>query len=131
MSFYRNWNPNRSPSQRLRQSEVERLKSTLANEFRTVFSETLTRGGYQLVGRTYVANTGQMTLVAELRDSVTGQLLARVVDTVRGRRTGQFQLASSVRNMADARRALSQWADMLLTGLQDAEGRTPTAGPSS
>jgi len=160
VSFYRNWNPNRSPSQRLRRSDVENIKSTLANEFRRVLSDTLARGGYKLVdedgedvlrvqaaivnlyitapsaaapgrSRTFVANTGQMTLVAELRDSVTGQLLARAVDTVRGRQTGGFQLGSSVTNMADARRALSQWADVLLTGLDDAEGRTPAAQPSS
>jgi len=160
VSFYRNWNPNRSPSQRLRQSDLERIKSTLANEFRRVLSDTLTRGGYKLVdedgddvlrvqaaivnlyitapstgarggSRTFVANTGQMTLVAELRDSVTGQLLARAVDTVQGRRTGGFQMATSVTNMADARRALSQWADVLLTGLDDAEGRSPAAQPSS
>jgi hypothetical protein len=160
VSFYRNWNPNRSPSQRLRQRDLENIKSTLANEFRRVFSDTLTRGGYKLVdedgddvlrvqaaiinlyitapsagapgrSRTFVANTGQMTLVAELRDSVTGQLLARVVDTVQGRRAGGFQVASPVSNMADARRALSQWADVLLTGLDDAEGRSPAARPSS
>ena len=35
--------------------------------------------------RTYTANSGQMTLVVELRDSVTGELLARAVDTQRGR----------------------------------------------
>jgi hypothetical protein len=125
-----------------------------------VLSETLTRNGYKLVdedgddvlrvqaaivnlyitapsaaaqpgSRTFVANTGQMTLVAELRDSVTGQLLGRAVDTVQGRRTGQFQLSSPVRNAADARRALSQWADVLVTGLNDAEGRPPAAQPSS
>ena len=160
VSFYRNWSPNRSPSQRLRPSDVQNIKSTLANEFRRVFSDALTRAGYQLVdedgddvlrvqaaivnlyitapsaaapgrSRTFVANSVQMTLVAELRDSVTGQLLARAVDTVRGRRTGQFQLASPVSNMADARRALSQWADVLVTGLDDAEGRSPATQPTS
>jgi hypothetical protein len=160
VSFYRNWSPNRSPSQRLRQRDVENIKSTLAEEFRRVFSDALTRAGYKIVdedgddvlrvqaaivnlyvtapsaatsgrSRTFVANTGQMTLVAELRDSVTGQLLGRAVDTVRGRRTGGFQLASPVTNMADARRALSQWADVLVTGLDDAEGRSPAAQPSS
>ena len=160
VSFARNWNPNRSPSQRLRPSDVQNIKSALANEFRRVFSDALTRAGYKLVdedgddvlrvqaaivnlyitapsaaaqgrSRTFIANTGQMTLVAELRDSVTGQLLARAVDTIRGRGTGQFQLASPVTNMADARRALSQWADVLVTGIGDAEGRAPAAQPSS
>jgi hypothetical protein len=160
VSFYENWNPNRSRSQRLRQSDLESIKSTLASEFRRVLGETLARGGYKLVdedgddvllvraaivnlsitapsagttgrNRTFVASTGQMTLVAELRDSVTDQLLARAVDTIRGRQTGQFQLASPITNMADARRALSQWADVLVTGLDDAEGRSPAAQPTS
>jgi hypothetical protein len=159
VSFYRNWRPNRSPSQRLSQRDMENIKSNLANEFRRVLSDTLTRGGYKLVdedgddvvrvqaaivnlivsapsagaqpgSRTFVANTGQMTLVAELRDSVTGQLLARAVDTQRGRRTGQFQWATPVTNMADARRAMSLWADVLLTGLNDVEGRSPPAQAS-
>jgi len=160
VSFYRNWNPNRSPTQRLSQRDMENIKSTMATEFRRVLSDTLTRGGYKLVdedgedvvrvqaaivnlsitapsagaqprSRTFVANTGQMTLVAELRDSVTGQLLARAVDTQRGRRTGQFQWATPVTNMADARRAMSLWAEVLLTGLDDVEGRSPAAQPSS
>jgi hypothetical protein len=160
VSFYRNWSPNRSPSQRLRASDVENIKTSLANEFRRVLSDTLTRGGYKLVdedgddvlrvqaaivnlyvtapsaaapgrSRTFVANTGQMTLVAEVRDSVTGQLLARAVDTVQGRRTRGFQLASPVTNMADARSAMQQWANVLLTGLDDAEGRPSTAQPTS
>jgi len=72
-----------------------------------------------------------MTLVAEVRDSVTGQLLARAVDTVQGRRTRGFQLASPVTNMADARSAMQQWANVLLTGLDDAEGRSSTTQPTS
>jgi hypothetical protein len=160
VSFYRNWNPNRSASQRLRQSDLENIRSSLATEFRRVLSDTLTRGGYKLVdedgedvlrvqaaivnlvitapgagaqpgSRSFVANSGQMTLVAELRDSVTDQLLGRAVDTARGRNTGQFQWATPVSNMADARRAMSQWADVLLTGLNDVDGRSPAAQPSS
>ena len=161
VSFYRNWNPNRSPTQRLRASDMENIKSSLANEFRRILSDALTRAGYKLVeedgddvlrvdaaivnlsitapsagaaprSRTYVTNTGQMTLVAELRDSVSDQLLGRVVDTVRGRRTGGFQWTTSVTNMADARRAMTQWADVLVTGLNDVEGRSPPAAqPSS
>jgi len=38
--------------------------------------------------RTYTANSGRMTLVLELRDSVTGETLARVVDSQSGRNIG-------------------------------------------
>jgi hypothetical protein len=70
--------------------------------------------------RTYIANTGHMTLVASVRDSVTGEYLARVVDTQHGPQTGTVQLAGSAANLADARRAFRNWAQVLRTGLDDA-----------
>ena len=73
--------------------------------------------------RTYTTSAGHMTLVAELRDSVTGKLMARAVDSVQGRNTGSFQITSSVTNLADARTALSKWARVLREGLDDATGR--------
>jgi len=33
--------------------------------------------------------------------------------------------------MADARSAMQQWANVLLTGLDDAEGRSSTTQPTS
>ena len=45
VAFYRNWSPNRSPSQRLRPSDVENIKSSLATEFRRVLSDTLDVAG--------------------------------------------------------------------------------------
>jgi len=60
-----------------------------------------------------------MTLVAELRDSVTGELLARVVDTQRGRQTGTLSFTNSVTNTADARRAIGIWATALRQGLDE------------
>ena len=64
-----------------------------------------------------------MTLVAELRDSVTGKLMARAVDTVQGRDTGSFQITNSVTNMSSARTALGKWARVLLEGMDEATGR--------
>jgi hypothetical protein len=74
--------------------------------------------------RTYTTSAGYATLVAELRDSVTGKLMARAVDSVRGRDTGNFMITNSVTNMSAARTALSQWARILRDGLDDATGRT-------
>jgi len=64
-----------------------------------------------------------MTLVAELRDSVTGELLGRVVDTRRGRSTGMMQFTNNVTNTADARRAIGVWATALRQGLDEVYGR--------
>lgn len=146
-------------ARRISAADIENIKSTVSTEFDRTLADELQRHGYMLVDqnaddvlritpmivnlyisapsaglrpgtRTFVANTGHMTLVAEARDSVTGELLARVIDTQRGRRTGMMQLASGVSNMADARRAFGQWATVLRTGLDDAR-QNPAAGEAT
>jgi hypothetical protein len=156
VEFDKNWKPNdsqRSPSRRLTNEDIEKIKQALAEEFRKVFTEELTKSGYAVVeengddvlrvsaaivnlyitapdkmsagrSRTYTTSAGYATLVAELRDSVTGKLMARAVDSVRGRDTGNFMVTNSVTNMSAARTALSMWARILRDGLDDATGRT-------
>jgi Protein of unknown function (DUF3313) len=138
---------------RISAADVAAIQSRLAELFRETFRTNLASGGFQLVeepgpdtvrvtaaivnlyvtapsagsagrNRTYTASTGQMTLVAELRDSETGELLARAVDTQRGRRTGVMSLASRAENMADARRAIGIWATALRQGLEELYGRS-------
>ena len=69
------------------------------------------------------ANAGHMSLLVELRDSVTNQLLGRAVDTVQGRETANFEITNSVTNLGAARNALTKWANILVKGLNDADGR--------
>ena len=143
----------RSQVNRLNTADVTAMKAGLADMFRETFRAELARGGYQLVdeigpdtlrvtaaivdlfvsapnaaqagrSRTYTANTGRMTLVAELRDSVTGEILARVVDAQSGRSTGTWQATSSVTNNADARRAIRIWAAALRQGMDGVYGRS-------
>jgi hypothetical protein len=64
-----------------------------------------------------------MTLVAELRDSETGQILVRVVDNQRARSTGTFQWTTSVTNMGAARQIITGWASTLRRQLDAANGR--------
>ncbi len=142
----------RSSSRRLTDTDIGKIKQALAEEFRKVFTEELTGHGYPVVSedaedvlrvsaaivnlyitapekmsagrsRTYTTSAGHMTLVGELRDSVTGKLMARAVDSVQGRDTGNFQISNSVTNMSAARTALSKWARILREGLDDATGR--------
>jgi hypothetical protein len=139
----------RSTQRTMSDQDIERLRSNVATAFEETLKDELRRGGYALIQgnapdalavtpmivnlyvtapsaqqrpgtRTYIANTGHMTLVAEMSDSVTGEPLARVIDTRQGRRTGTLQLASSVTNMGDARRAFSDWARLLRSGLDEA-----------
>jgi hypothetical protein len=72
--------------------------------------------------RTYVMDAGRMTVVMQLADSITGQLLARVVDEKRASSYGRLQWSNSVTNSAEARRAFSQWADALCKGLDEVNG---------
>lgn len=136
-------------SRRLSARDIESIKSSVASEFERTVARELMMGGYTLVdhdgegvlrvtprivnlyisapsqasrgnSRVFTANTGHMTLVADARDSVTGEILAHIVDTQQGRRTGRLQLATSVSNMADARQAFMTWAAVLRTGLDEA-----------
>ncbi len=135
----------------LSSADVERMRGELAKLFRDVFAERLAKAGYPLVetggddvllvqpaiidvyvnapdsasstSRSYVLNAGRMTLVMQLADSVTGQLLARVVDKKEASTTRGIQIANSVSNSAEARAAIGQWADALCKGLDALNGK--------
>jgi hypothetical protein len=136
----------RSLSRRLDTADIVAIKDNLSATLGEIFREELTAGGYQVVtepgpdtllvipaivdlyitapdamsagrGRTYTANSGRMTLVLELRDSVTGETLARVVDSQSGRNTGVMTVSNRMTNTADARRAIGIWAQALRSGL--------------
>ncbi len=137
--------------------DIEEIKTGISSEFRKAFEERLSQGGYKLTtapgedvlrvdaalidiyitapdnmsagrSRTYTAETGRITLVMELRDATTGELLARVVDKEEGRDFGYMQITNRVTNTADLRVALNKWADVLRAGLDKVNGKTPTPG---
>ena len=66
-------------------------------------------------GRTYTCtmDPARMTLVMELRDGPTGQILGRVIDKRIGRDTATLQLTNRVINSAEFRRAVDSWAKRL------------------
>jgi hypothetical protein len=136
----------RSSLNRLDAADLAAIQSGVAGLLDEIFREELTAGGYQFVSeagpdtlvvipaivdlfitapdtmtagrsRTYTANSGRMTLVLELRDSMTGEILARVVDSRSGRGTGMMTVTNRVTNTADARRAIRIWAQALRSGL--------------
>lgn len=136
----------RSSLNRLDAGDLAAIQTGVAGMLDEIFREELTTGGYQFVNeagpdtlivipaivdlfitapdtmtagrsRTYSANSGRMTLVLELRDSMTGEILARVVDTRSGRGTGMMTVTNRVTNTADARRAIRVWAQALRSGL--------------
>jgi len=147
-----NPNASRRGANRLTATDFDNIKSSLANAFATAATTELARGGYEVVteadedvldvapfivdliitapdrptggrGRSYTANPGQMTLVAELRDSETGQILMRVIDNQRARSSGTFQWTTSVTNIGAARQIITAWAATLRRQLDAANGR--------
>jgi len=72
--------------------------------------------------RSYVASAGEMTLVAELRDSQSGQVVARVVDRTESRSTGRMMVADRFTNSAEASDAAAAWARVLRNSLDKARG---------
>lgn len=153
VSFDENWNPNRgSRGNRLTASDFERITNTLTQEFARVAASELARSGYAIVqrsgpdvlvvqpfiidlfitapaaqttgrSRTYTANPGRMTLVAELRDSETNTILFRVVDRRNASSTGLMQLTTGGTNLGAARQIIQRWANALRTALDAANGK--------
>lgn len=142
----------RSVSSRLSADDIQEIRDEMASEFRRIFAEQLAEGGYDVVakplddtlrvsagladvyinapdtmtaGRTYTftVSAGRMTLVMELRDGPTGQLLARVVDQHAGPETGYAQVTNSVTNSAEFRRAVTAWAKRLVKALDNVSGK--------
>lgn len=80
--------------------------------------DTMTAGS----SRVYAVSAGEMTLVAELFDSETGQVIARVIDRREARDTGTLQLTNSVVNASEVTSIASSWARILRSRLDAARG---------
>lgn len=142
----------KSASKRLSQAEIAEIRDGLAAGFQKVLADTLTKGGYSLVeedgeetlrvgpalvnvyinaperstagtAKTFVMDAGKVTMFMELRDSVTGQLLARAVDTVQGQDLGRMQWATGASNQTEANQAFLKWATALRRGLDEVNGK--------
>jgi hypothetical protein len=153
VSFSKSWNPRDYGAFGLRAADVDRIRRELATLAQDTFGRVLSEGGYTVVeaadegvlrvepdivnlfinapdpmepGRlsTYVLSAGEMTLVIELRDSVTGTVLAQARDRKRGTDYNRLTLANAVFNRQEAERMLRGWAQQLRRNL-DAARRAP------
>jgi len=135
---------NRTRSRNLSARDVARIKQDIATIFEREFSDRLEAAGYEVVdvagddvlvlrpaiidldvtapdiraagrSRTYSASTGAATLYVQLFDSITGEIVGRAADR-RGVRSpgGTINWTNSVTNIADARRIMGAWADILV-----------------
>ena len=153
VAFRKDWQKDHDdPGKRVTQKDMDAIRAGLAEEFRKVFTEELTKGGYQVVteggadvlvlrpaiidldvsapdtmqaGRSYTLSesSGAMTLYVELLDSLTNQILARAADRRADRGTGQITWQTRVSNVAEADRMLRRWAKALRERLDEVHGR--------
>jgi hypothetical protein len=71
--------------------------------------------------KTYALSAGEMTLVAELRDSATGDVVARAFDRALARENFRPMRITSVENTAEATAAARGWAKALRQELDSAK----------
>jgi hypothetical protein len=142
----RDYNRDVTFDRRVRAEDMERIKSGLAEEFKAVFTDELSKGGYEIADKTgddvlivrpalvnldvtapdlqtpsrshtYVTSAGSMTLYMELFDSVTGDIIARIIDPEASDRGGFRMEANRVTNKGEADRILRKWARLLRSHL--------------
>lgn len=97
--------------------DVLRLRASIADLYVNA-PDTMSPGR----SRTYTVSAGEMTLVAELVDSESGQVIARVVDRRESQGTGMMTLTNSVVNRQEASIIASSWARILRKRLDAAHG---------
>jgi Protein of unknown function (DUF3313) len=136
---------------RISASDSQRIKDRLANLVREELRKELAGGGYELTDSagddvlevhmaivnlyvtapnvagsgntdTFALTAGQMSLVAELRDSITGDVIARIFDHAAARESSWARRITSVDNAAEAAAITSSWAKILRQQLDLAKG---------
>lgn len=146
VAFKADWEA-RSPG--VSAGEIGDIRTLAASLFRAAFSSELEKGGYTIVNSpapdvlrvkaavvdvdfapasaaaagvagAYVVSSADISLVAELRDSQSGAVIARVIDRKRGRDVGNLQMASEASASKDAVQAFATWAGLLREALDEA-----------
>ncbi len=150
VAFSKNWDPRDYGRLGLSSKDVQKIREDVAALAHETFDKVLTGGGYPEVteagenvlkvtcyvvdlyvsapdkmeagrSRSYVRSAGSMVMVVELRDSVTGTLLARAYDRKEASDNGGFMWANSVSNRAEAETMFRSWADKLKLALDAAK----------
>ncbi len=149
--FHKSWKPTVPGSRRsLSSSELQKIRDDVAECVRDAFVEELKKGGYSIVsepgpdvlrvqtaiinlyitapdvataGRTrvYTVSAGEMTLLAELADSESGEMIVRILDRYQAHSPGSFRFSSTFYNAVEARNAASGWAKILRGELDKAK----------
>jgi len=130
-------------------AEIGDVRTMAGSLFRAAFAAELEKGGYPVVDKPapdvlrvkatvldvdfapasaaaaslagkYIVSTTDVSLAAELRDSTSGAVLARVIDRNRGRNVGNLQMSTEQSTSKDALQAFTTWAGLLRDALDSA-----------
>jgi hypothetical protein len=127
---------------------MQKIKADVSALFREIFTRELQSAGFVLVSqqspdtliirpaildlnvnspdipstrntRNITESAGDMTLYLELRDSITGDVLAKAMDFQFDRSNITTFMLDRTRNERAARQLLTNWAQVLVNGLQE------------
>ncbi|MGB5103451.1 MAG: DUF3313 family protein [Steroidobacteraceae bacterium] len=144
----------RDLSRKVTDEDAARILESARANFDDIFREAFAKSGYEVVStpgpdvmrvatgvvnlylnapdtmsagrsRTYTTNAGEATLIIEVRDSMTGALLGRVLDRRETRSSARLQMATSVSNTSDFRILFKSWADIATKGLEELKAHSP------
>ena len=151
VSFDANWMPFKDPVMRSKKVDPNRIARDLEAAFNEITVRELEQHSYAVVsnpdddvlrvvpnisdlfvrfadppgpGEALVLETGHMMLVAELRDSMTNTVLARVVDRVE-EGNAEVPVGSGITGNDAAKRIITKWAVALRTSLDRAHALPP------
>jgi len=152
--WMRSINTQRSLSSRVTEQDAQKILAAARTNFDDIFVEAFKQAGYEIVaapapdvlrvstavidlyvnapdtmsaGRSYsfTMEAGEATLVVEVRDSMTGALMGRVLDRRQTRNTGRMQMTTSVSNQVEFRSLFKQWAGITVKGLEEIKAQSP------
>ena len=151
VAFRKNWDRQVPGTMRVRADQQQRIKDQLAGLIRDEMTKQLKQGGYEVVtaagadvldvnlsivdlyvtapdlptaGRVdvYAISAGEMTMIAELRDAASNDLVMRVYDHAKADESFRPKRITNIDNKQEARAAAAAWAKVLRTQLDTARG---------
>jgi hypothetical protein len=147
-------NQDRRPSDRVDDEQAQKILAAARANFDDVFAEAFTKAGFTIVtapaadvlristavinlyvnapdtmsaGRSYSFTTeaGEATLVIEVRDSLSGALMGRVLDRRETQGGAGMQMTNRVTNQTEFRALFRQWAGTTVKGLDELKAHSP------
>jgi hypothetical protein len=154
VSFDKNWKPFEDPALKAHKVDPNKIAREVEDLFQEVTVRELQKGSYQIVSSpdddvlrvvpvitdlavtfrgpaapdssdALVVDAGHMTLVVELRESLTNTILARVIDRAEAGSGAELQVGAGLTGSAAAEQIMTKWAVALRSALDRARALPP------